>query len=269
LILLPLRFLSRWPRFFRYYQRGLLRVGSYAVLVAALTVLAGASVIAVRDNAMGAFLAGLGAVLMLLVGHYLAVRLGNACLALLEEPAAPLRTGFLADCLGLAALAAALGFLVTGALDAVRGHGFWVVLSAVGGLAVMCQLLLVVLNPRECSNTELAEGPAAAGAAALQVTSFLARSALAMVPFVFALAAVVGTTGLLVYLIVSWLEAGEFIRMGAEQRAIESARLVGASTLFPLLAYVLYVVTALLIECLLAVSHMAGQLRRGEGVNGQ
>ncbi len=242
------RLLQKWPEAFEAYLRVLARLGLVGMLMAGAVALLHMTVAAVRTDSMRAFLVGLGAALGAIVAHYIAARFITAARTLLRNNPREKATSEFMDCVGLVAMLGTVALTVFAIVEAVQAHSLlpllWLALAV-----VVAHVMLCFLNPGETMNVRGTLHDATGGETALAIVRVVFRCALVLSPVLLALGVLVGTSAMIVVMVVGWL-GGE---MGTA--AFELAgEVVLAAALAPLALYVAYIAVMWVVDFWSAVS---------------
>ena len=234
--------------------------GQILVVIGAALALIYGIVYAIKYDSFQPFLAGLIAVLLLAVLQFVAKRLLDACASIVQS--SPTRVGSLAviESIALLLLLAAVAALVSGIIAAIQFESINPLIPPLLAAAVLLVAAGVALHP-SLANVE--QAPATAGEEAIGLFSFFAKAALVLQPLVFFGYAAAGT--IIVLLAIFGRDAAfshallAFVPFPVPTE-IAGAGLIAAGCLFPVFAYISFLVYYLLIDVLRAILSIPGKL---------
>ena len=250
-----LRIFEARPRMFDMIRDYAAMVGLYGILGVGVLALVASIVQAARAKDLALPPVGLACVLGVIVLHFCAAKFATAGKRVIAAETRQIGSAAFLDCVGLLALAGAVAALVAGVAFSIRFRSvamLWRPLVGAFGLACAA---LFSLNPRQMLNLEVVEEGVSAGETALAVLCFAVRTVLAGAPILLGVGVAVGGVRMLVAMILSW----------TGHPATEIARAFGMCVffaLFPLIAYVGYLLYALVVDFYLAVLRTARNTER-------
>ncbi len=253
-----LRFLRRFPGRFDAYMNVLGRLGLLGTLLAGAVMFLHLTVMAIGNDSMFTFLAGLGGALTAVVLHYVAARFLNAGRDLLRTNPQMIMPDALLDSLGLLGALATVTLLVLSLTAAVevaqQGYSLQSVLRfmwRLGATVLAFHLTLCFLNPTETMNVHAEVADASGGETALGILRVLGRCVLALVPLVLAVGVLGSASAMLLLMVVVW--AGEPLEFMFGPAALAAA-VASATPIFVYLAFVGYVLILDLYQAILQIA---------------
>ncbi len=243
------------------------RYGHIAVLIGSALGLIVALINSIKTSALSAFfVGGVGFVLAIAVAQFSALRFISAGAALIATSPTRLNSKSFLECLGLFAVLGAAALLIGGVVTAIRADSFLPIIPAVLVAVFLAYFALVALHPGEV-NVNLEPG-ASAGEEAISVFSFFSKVGLRLTPLFFCLFTMLGACAT----IFSMSERGaatseamlSFIPIPLGSAAMAGASVGTAVLLFgcllPLLSYLGFLVSYLVIDLLRAQLSIPGKL---------
>jgi hypothetical protein len=250
----------------------LTRTGHTLVLIGAVLGLIYSVVLAIRANSFGFFGIGLGLVLWIAILQYAALRFFTANQALVKNSPSRLGSAALLDCLALILVVGAVVAFIGGTVTAIRTNEFG---DFVGGVLAFCVLVLgagAALHP-QLSNIKMEAS--SAGEEAIGLASFFGKASLVMLPLLFACAALAGTIVIVVAFFSSDRYSGAaafiqavlalvpgFDRFGTMDPGLAGVGLLVQACLFPLFAYLGFLLLYLSLDLMRAVLEVPRKLDR-------
>lgn len=234
-------------------------VGVHALSLAAVLVLAGGGLLAIRTNPLRGLLTALAASVAILVGQYVASRLLGACQAAITANRSVLASLAVPDCVFVLAAAAT----ITGGLgylwQAIEGRQLLSLVAALATLVAGGFTALVAITP---GGLGIDVDPACRAAEeAVGVFTFLLKAALRSAPILFAAGVAFATYGLLEAAIMV-LRADAAGLQAAQGNASKAVFWLFATVAVPIVAYLLMLAYYLTLDVIAAIVSLPGKLDR-------
>jgi len=228
--------------------------GSITLLAAAALLLLAFLIVGIRGESVVLVLGGLvGVPVFTVLAHFVGAMFMDAGRSLLRESPSSLSSASFLTCFGLAAFLGAVLVLVAGVVAAATGNAPTLV-GSVAGAVVLVYVGGLALSP-DSINVDVG-GKASAGEEAIGILMFLFKLPLRLVPVVFGVGLLVGFFGAAALLWKS-VAAEPF---EAQIAAIPAATVVFGVAVFPLAAYLLFLLLYLEVDLLRAVLVIPGKL---------
>jgi hypothetical protein len=241
---------------FQRYARIVTNLGSYGVLLAGVLILLGSVVVAIRIDAGSPILSGVGAALLSIILHYLAVKFSCTNERLMDRSPVMLPTDVIPRTMSLLSLIAAVGILVFSIYDAIHSSEVSLRLGLISGaIGILAAVLvyhvhLICSFPKHLLNVEcLEEAVFRAGEYYANLVKYSARLLLRMGALVFGY----GMLAALAALVIN----GTFLvgqsRLNAADDAFMAAAAALGLALLPMVIHFLYLATVLVADLVSAI----------------
>lgn len=241
-------------------ERGLMQLSGYAAAAAAAMGLGLAAFAAIKVDSLSMLLLGLGWVLAVAVLHFIGARMLTSCALTLRNSPSDVSSQDYLEVLGLLCIVVLLGALFGGLYMAIK-------LSALGplwyGLGVAIAMLFfacMYLNP-SLINTRV-QASASAGEDAISVSVLTMKTFVRLAPVVFAVLTLAGAMALGYGLVQLAKEESADVLVGGLASA-SGFGIVVLGLLYPLLAYLTFVLGYLLLDVARSILTLPATLRQG------
>lgn len=234
----------------RELQRGAEFVGHLMIPPIAVLVILLGTIYALKENVFQIFLLSLGVAFVLLLGQFLSSKFLGSLRSLVDQSPGQLATENLLNCLALVTLVGGVLAFLAGIYVGIAFDSFNVFLGSVGvfllavfytGLALSPGSVNVTINPSTTPGQE-----------AVGLIGFFFKTGLGLVPILYG--------GGLILAFLGVLAGGLVAIFASEFRAVEGLATASSSilaaiwcSLLPFLAYVLYLIYYLAIDCIQAL----------------
>jgi hypothetical protein len=235
--------------------------GQYAVLAGTALTLLYAFYAAIRTNEFRLFGAGVGVVLALTVGQFVAGRFLDAGDKLIASTPSRLSSGAFLECVGLLALLFAAGTLLTGIAACVAARSVIPLVPALVIASLWGVKGGIALHPRMVGVGQ--EGGGSAGEEAVGLLLFFLKAGLKIVPLAFALLAVAGCVVTLLAFFMRDGVVDSMVPSGLQivlVPGMEGPLLLLSACLIPLTAYFLFLLACLTLDVIRAILAIPGKL---------
>ena len=238
-------------------------VGQILVLAGAALALIYGVIYAIKYDSFEIFLYGLGSVLLLAVLQFVAKRLLDACAAILKTSPTRVASVAVLECFALLLLLGAIGAFVLGIVSSIRSESLPPLIPALLIVVVLTAAAGIALHPA-LANVE--EAPASAGEEALGLISFCAKTTLALQPLLFCVYAAVGVIAVILSIFGQDTHFAEalfvFVPFDISVGTGGPLGVIILSTacFFPLIAYLYFLLSYLMIDVLRAILSLPGKL---------
>ncbi len=250
---------DRFARGFQRYARVVTNLGSYGVLLAGLLFLVCTVVFAIRMDSAEPFWAGVGAALLSVIVHYLAVKFCSANERLLDRSPVSLPTDVVPRTLSLVSLVAAISLLVYSSYDAFQffkvSLRVGLIRWAIGILAsvLLYHVYLVCCFPKQLLNVDYLDAAVfRAGDYYASLVKFSARLTLRLGSLLFGYGMLAAVAALLINTLFIFGQSSVAALSPAEI-ALTAATAALALTVLPMVIHFLYLASVLAADLISAV----------------
>ena len=233
-------------------ERGLVAIGRIAMIVAALSGLLYGIVSGVKDDQLSPVIEGLAVVVIVVILQYVAAKFMDVGARLLQTSPSELSSEAFLACIALIAFLAGVVALAGGTIQAIR-ESLWAPFGWGAALFLVCELIVCLcLNPSMLSiNISAASS---AGQEAIGVMTFFIKTLIRVVPVVFGVCASLGAL-VMIWAVVQLLRDNFGFEM-----IISGRTLVAVAGLWPIAAYLFFIISYLGIDVMRAILALPGKL---------
>jgi hypothetical protein len=238
-------------------------LGQILVLAGAALALIYGVVYAIKYDSFEIFLYGLASVLLLAVLQFVAKRLLEACASILKTSPTRIASIAVLECFALLLLLGAIGAFAQGIVSSIHAESILPIIPALLIVIVFTAAAGVALHP-SLANVE--DAPTSAGEEAIGLFSFFAKTTLVLQPLLFCVYAAVGVIAVILSIfgqdthfaeaLFAFVPFDISVGTGGPLGVI----IIATACLFPLFAYLSFLLYYLLIDVLRAILSIPGKL---------
>ncbi|MGD0814025.1 MAG: hypothetical protein ABSA83_10505 [Verrucomicrobiota bacterium] len=242
--------------------------GHFAILTGGALGLIYCIVIAIKRNELVPALVGIGFVIALAIGQFVAMRFLGAGEGLIANTPHRISSKAFLECCGLLALLAGLCVMVSGLVIGIRMGGMYSLVAIVPAFFYATMLLYLgalAFNP-QVINVSIGEG--SAGEEAVGILGFFIKAGLKLVPILFLFGGLAANLLIILSFNADWL--GTFEGFGAQMPLLGLLGLLGGNflglalllfaCLLPIIAYLQFLLLNLGLEFIRAILVIPGKL---------